>query len=37
MKNLMTQKFVFGLLMAFVLALGVQGVVDALTVWVTSR
>ncbi|MYK19286.1 T9SS type A sorting domain-containing protein [Candidatus Poribacteria bacterium] len=29
MKNLMTHKFVFGLLIACVLALGVQGVVDA--------
>ena len=36
MKNLMTQKFVFGLLMALVLALGVQGVADALT-FGTSR
>ena len=32
MKNLMTQKFVFGLLMAFVLALGVQGVAAAQSV-----
>ncbi|MDE0428074.1 MAG: hypothetical protein OXN25_24735, partial [Candidatus Poribacteria bacterium] len=31
MKNLMTQKFIFGLLMACVLASGVQGVADALT------
>ena len=29
MKNLMTQKFVFGLLAVFVLALGVQGVANA--------
>ena len=29
MKHLMTQKFVFGLLAAFVLALGVQGIADA--------
>ena len=31
MKHLMTQKIVFGLLMAFVLALGMQGISDALT------
>ena len=31
MKNLMTQKFVLGLLIACVLALGVQGIADALT------
>ena len=36
MKHLMTQKFVFGLLAAFVLALGVQGAADALT-FGTSR
>ena len=29
MKNLMTHKFIFGLLMAFVLALGVQGIAEA--------
>ena len=31
MKNLMTQRFVFGLLMALVLVFSVQGVADALT------
>ena len=36
MKNLMTRKFVFGLLMAFVLALGVQGVADAFTITKTQ-
>ena len=29
MKNLTTRKIVFGMLLAFVLALGVQGTVDA--------
>ena len=32
MKNLMTRKLVFGVLMAFVLAFGVQGVCEALDV-----
>ena len=36
MINLMTQKFVFGLLMAFILALGVQGIADAQTVSVSG-
>ena len=31
MKNLTTRKLVFGVLMAFVLAFGVQGIVDAQT------
>ena len=37
MKNLMTHKFIFGLLMAFVLALGVQSIADALTFGTTRR
>ncbi|MDE0426248.1 MAG: hypothetical protein OXN25_15450, partial [Candidatus Poribacteria bacterium] len=36
MKHLMTQKFIFGLLIALVLAFGVQGVVEALTLTATS-
>ncbi len=36
MKNLMTQKITLGLLMAFVLVLGVQGIAEALTITGTA-
>ncbi|MDE0012510.1 MAG: hypothetical protein OXU36_15270 [Candidatus Poribacteria bacterium] len=36
MKNLMTRKFVFGMLMAFVLVFSVQGIADALELSATS-
>ena len=36
MKNLMTRKLVFGVLMMFVLVFGVQGIADALTLTLGS-